>query len=561
MKILDLVQGSDEWLEARLTFMCASEAPAMMDESKFMSRNQLLDLKKGWQSNPNSSFKEALFQEGHESEDKARDITELEECEDFPAVVGMASYSTLTGLLASFDGLAGDESLYLPWEHKGWNETLAENVRNGILEAHYFWQLEHQMLVANCKEIMFTCSDGTETNRVSMMYKSVPERRKALIAGWKQFIIDLDNHILEAKQEMVKTKKESAFPLITFEVTGTQISSNIASCLEMITQKAEVEINRKLESDQDFADKDKLNKATKEARDKLKLLVDDVQGQFVSYAEFAGVAADIDKVLQKMQSQGEKQVKQAKDAKKLDIKSGGEISISMYCQHVNKEINPIRLDSIINCNVDFSSSMKNKRTIESLQNSVDSVVAEFKIAADEVKDKVIANLSTLRELASEHEFLFMDSLDLVKKENADLIAVIKMRISEHKASEEAKLAKIKEDAEIAAKAKIEAEQKAKEEAKVQQQEDIASGDAINQVEEKPVSQRLSERFADVDIAQDEPETFANVNGDKNEPVESYAVQTRHQSMINDVKFWANDYGVINSPLNDLMNILNKYTAT
>lgn len=558
MKILKLVQGSNEWLEARLNHLCASEAPAMMDDSKFMSRNQLLDLKKGWQSNPNSSFKEALFQKGHDSEDSAREILELDELEDYPAVVGMASCSTLEGMLASFDGLAGDHDCFDPWEHKEWNETLAENVRNGVLEPHYFWQLEHQMLVADCNQIKFTCSDGTEEKRVSMVYESVPARRKDLIAGWKQFIIDLDSHLLEAKQEMVKVKKEAAFPLITFDVTGTQITSNIASCLEIITQKAEIEIGRKLESDQDFADKDKLNKATKEARDKLKLLVDDVQGKFVSYAEFAGVAADIDKVLQKMQSQGEKQVLAAKTAKKKAIESGGIIEVNEFIKAINIAINPIQLSSLMNCSVDFSSAMKNKRTIESLQNSVDSVVAEFKIAADEIKHKVVANLLTLRELAGEYEFLFMDSSELVKKDNEDLVAVIKIRIAEHKTAEEANLAKIKEDAEVAAKAKLEAEQKAKDiEAEIVKNATSANPEVkidnvkpyIASVEDgvkTPVKARLASRFESVADSQPENEQAAEV------------IESKHDEMIRRVKFWAKDYGVISSELSDLMNILNQY---
>jgi len=57
MNILPLEPNTDEWLEARLKHFTASEAPAMMNESKFMSRDELLDLKKGWKKNPDSSFK------------------------------------------------------------------------------------------------------------------------------------------------------------------------------------------------------------------------------------------------------------------------------------------------------------------------------------------------------------------------------------------------------------------------------------------------------------------------------------------------------------------------
>ena len=140
----------------------------------------------------------------------------------------------------------------------------------------------------------------------------------------------------------------SPFPLITFEVAGTQITSNVKDVLVAITERAEIEMNRQLDTDQDFADKDKLNKATKTARASLTKLVSDVQGKFVSYSEFAVVAADIDVVLQKMQSQGEKQVKQAKEAKKNLIKITAEKDVADFSASVDKLINPIRINNVYN---------------------------------------------------------------------------------------------------------------------------------------------------------------------------------------------------------------------
>lgn len=454
-KILDLIQGSIEWEEARLNYLCASEAPAVMGESKFMSRNQLLDLKKGWISNPNSSFKEMLFEKGHEHEEMARPIFEFEMAELFHPLV--ASFEVAIDgehilFLASFDGL-GEENGEV-WEHKDWNLTLAENIRNGVLEALYYWQLEHQMLVAGVKEATITCSDGTRSNKVSMIYKSVPKRRKALIAASKQFLIDLKNHVIEAKQEIIIAKKAESFPLITFEVNGTEISSNISTVLNQIQQRSEIEINRILETDQDFADKHKFNKATKQAREDLKVLVTKVQNKFVSYSEFASVAKEIDYVLQQMQSQGEKQVKKAQTDKKKKIEDAAYLVVSNYTLSVDSVINPIRISSLINCNIDFTQAMKNKRTIESLQNAVDSTIATWKIEVDEIRDLVVKNLETLRKLAEGFEPLFMDSTQLVTKDNDALVAIIKVRISEHKESEQKKLDDERE------KIRIEEEEKA-----------------------------------------------------------------------------------------------------
>ena len=104
MKILDLVQGTDEWLEARLNYLCASEAAAMMGESKYMTREDLLALKKGWQANPVDGFKQKLFDSGHESEAAAREILEEETCEPWMPAVGAIEVDGIK-LLASFDGL------------------------------------------------------------------------------------------------------------------------------------------------------------------------------------------------------------------------------------------------------------------------------------------------------------------------------------------------------------------------------------------------------------------------------------------------------------------------
>jgi predicted phage-related endonuclease len=42
MKILNLTQGSPEWLATRAQHFCASDAPAMMGVSKYKTRSDLL---------------------------------------------------------------------------------------------------------------------------------------------------------------------------------------------------------------------------------------------------------------------------------------------------------------------------------------------------------------------------------------------------------------------------------------------------------------------------------------------------------------------------------------
>lgn len=453
MKTLNLAQGSDEWLAARLDYLCASEAPVVMGEFKFMTRNQLLDLKKGWVANPADSFKQRLFDKGHEHEEHARNIFEVEMLEDFPPVVGLTVVNGME-LLASFDGLAGEPEDYKPWEHKDFNETLLSNVRNKVLEPLYYWQLEHQMLVAGCDEIIFMCSDGTLNKRADMIYQSVPERRKQLIEGWQQFLIDLNHHEIEAKQEVVIAAEAEDFPLITYSVEGSMVISNINNCLPLIKERAALEMSRVLESDQDFADKDKLNKATKVAREKIKKIIADVQGEFVSYSEFAQTASKIDSILQKMQSQGEKQVKQQKEAKKQAIINARYESLNSLLEHSDSLIAPMSILRIMQVRAtdlcDFSAAMKGKRTIESWTNAADQELTKAKLKVNEVMSLVIANSAYLKEEASEHGFLFSDAEQLVNQHHSSFTAVVKQRIAEHKKAEEQRLLRIKEQQEAQA---------------------------------------------------------------------------------------------------------------
>lgn len=567
MITLNLVQGTSEWLTARTELFGASEAPAMMNESKFMSRNELLKLKFTGKAKPVSAHLQKIYDKGHATEEMARPIVEGKIDEDLYPVTGQLENSKI---MASFDGLTMMEDT--AFEHKLYNVTLAENVRNGILEMHYVWQLEQQLLVSGAEKVIFVTSDGTEDNYESMEYFSIPERREALIAGWAQFEKDLANYTPEVKKEMVVAEEAEAFPLITFEVTGTQITSNVQNVLTVITERAEIEMNRQLDTDQDFADKDKLNKATKAARASLTKLVSDVQGKFVSYSEFAVVAADIDVVLQKMQSQGEKQVKKAKEAKKNLIKITAEKDVADFSASVDKLINPIRINAIYNGGMpDFDLAMKGKRTIEGLQNAVDSVIAQLKVDVNKVKDKVIANLATLRELAANHEFLFNDSVDLVTKEDDDLINLIKMRICEFEEEEAAKKleekreierqAKAKAEREAAAKlkreaqlirdeerAKVESEQKAiaeklaKEQAKILVKEVIAEKiiEHVSTVEEKPVKQA--------------PKTKVIPEQGRTHSRTEVTELTWHQKMIKQVDQWFDN----NGSHSDLMSILNQY---
>lgn len=494
MKLYDnLVQGSDEWHQVRAEHFTASECPAMMGASKYKSRPQLMKDKKGFKEVISAQLQKR-FDQGHETEEKARELLEFETADSFEAAVASIEIDGLK-LLASLDGLSEDEKTI--FEHKLWNATLVENVRNNVLEPTYYWQLEQQLLVFGADQVLFMVSDGTSNKREIMYYKSAPERREKLIAGWKQFKIDLEGFELKAKQEVVvATCAKNNLPAITYHVTGTEISTNIGVCLEQIKEMAQEEMSKTLETDQDFADKDQLNKDVKKARAALKESISKVRGEFVSYSQFEEIAQDMDVVLQKMQSHGEKQVKQAKDVKKQSIKSDGEKSVSEYVKECDLKIKPMSLSAITGFFMpDFDLAMKNKRTIESLENAVSESVANLKIEINQAMDRIVPNLQYLRDNAVGYKFLFSDSQQLVNQDAEPFQAIIKSRIADHKKGEEDRLEEERKriQAEEEEKAQREAQAKLDEEREKIRKEEQVKAQAEQQAKTDKEAEELAER--------------------------------------------------------------------
>ena len=457
MKILELVQGSAEWLSVRLSHFTASEAPAMMGASKYMSRDELLTLKKTGVSKEVTAHQQALFDKGHAAEDAAREIIELDNFIVMPPLVAFLQIDELD-LLASLDGYL--EHNNEPWEHKLFNQGLADNVRNNVLEPHYYWQLEHQMLVCNATDCSFTCSDGTEENAVHMRYQSVPERREALIAGWKQFAKDLAVHEVKAKTEKVIANEIQALPKLEIALTGNVSASNLAvykdTALTFIQS-----VKTDLATDQDFVDAASAIKFFNNGEKEL----DAVKERALSDTADIKVLFDtLDELKEEMRQKRltlNKLVKTRKEEIRTEISLKARQDFSQFMLEVSERINGIQINHVV---ADFDSAMKGKSSIDSLQNAVDTEMSQLKIEVEQSATLIRTNLDSFTELASNHKHLFADTLQLVHKENDDVINLIKARISEYEEQEKIKAEEqrkaIQAEEERKAQAKLAAEQKA-----------------------------------------------------------------------------------------------------
>tara|TARA_R110000823_G_scaffold78797_1_gene179576 strand:+ start:1224 stop:2750 length:1527 start_codon:yes stop_codon:yes gene_type:complete len=507
-----------------------------------------------------------LFDAGHNTEDQARELLEFETFETLNPIVCTLEVEGLP-LLASLDGIFEDGKTI--FEHKLWNETLAENVRNNVLEPTYYWQLEQQLLVTEAERALFVVSDGTAEKREKMYYVSVPERRLKLIAGWHEFKKDLEFHEVKAKQETVVAREQESFPVIKCSVEGSMVTSNLGEYIPVIKKLADEQMKLVLETDQDFADKEAFNKNVKAGRATLKTKATDIEKQFKSLAEFNGFVEQADLILQKLQSHGEKQVKQSKEAKKVSIINNVYTEFNKHLAKLSEEINKVQITQVV---VDFEAVMKGKRSFEKMEEAVNSELVNAKLEADAIAQVIRKNLDSLSEMAKDHKFLFSDHAMLLLKDNDDLVNLIKLRITDHEEAEKIRLDKIKEDAEIAAVAKIKADFLKKEndhsealEINTRKEEQRIANEQAETVVQGTVGEVI---LTDKTIEVNTQEQGDNFSFDE-KPVETQTRKvhgssitkrelTPHEEQLSRVKFWANQYGVHGGMYSDLLNILNQY---
>ncbi|WP_137971981.1 YqaJ viral recombinase family protein [Pseudomonas sp. F(2018)] len=466
MQVHNVQQGTPEWHALRANHFTASEAPAMMGASKYQSRTDLLTQKKTGIVPEVTAAQQNLFDLGHATEEMARPLVEELIGEELFPIVG-----TSGNLLASLDGatMLGDTL----FEHKLWNEKVASQVRTGELEPHYYWQLEQQLLVSGAERVIFVCSDGTRENFASMEYRPVPGRAEQLIAGWKQFEEELAEFVpQETKVEAVGLAPEQ-LPALRVEVTGMVKASNLDE-FKRHALAVLGSINTTLESDQDFADADKTVKWCGDVEERLELVKQQILGQTTDIDQVFRTIDEISAQTRAKRLELNKMVESRKKSIREEIVISATKALQDHIDQINATLGgKIRMPRVP---ADFANAIKGKKTVASLQEAADTELARAKIEASRIADGIRANIASLNELARAHAFLFHDAQDLVLKANDDLVALIKLRISEHEAAEAEKRRLAAEQAEREAEAERQllAQQQEPAPVQVQQVEQIYS---------------------------------------------------------------------------------------
>jgi len=435
--MLTLAPNSPEWHAHREKCFNASEAPMMMNCFPNVKRSELLKYKATGKWPEVTRFQQKIFDDGHEFEDTARPwAEEIFETDLFQQVI----CAEIDGLLlsASYDGLCIFE--IESFEHKTLNIQNIENFDNDVIALYYRVQMEQQLILSGAQRVLFMASNGIKETMRHAFYETDPKLRQDIIDGWQQFRIDLQNYVIPDEVVKVIAPKIEALPALNIEIHGGIKTSNVdlfkTSSIEFIKK-----INTDLKTDEDFATAEETVKFLKTTRDKIKLVKQQAISQTVDIETLFNTLDWLDSQFQSNHSTLQKLVKAEKENKKNELCNKAKEILTEFIRDTNQRLKR----PCIAIDVNFREVIKGKRTISSIQNEIDSALAESKIKVKRRETIIQVNLDYYRGSAKDHEFLFQDLNQLFDKDAETFTFLVDSRIDEFKEAEKIRIKKELDD--------------------------------------------------------------------------------------------------------------------
>ena len=470
MKIHNVTQGSPEWHALRARCRNASELAAVRGRSKYQKRTDLIRIKATGITPDIDDATQRLFDRGHEAEAKARVIVEQMIGEDLYPVVATTDDEYL---LASSDGsnMLGS----LGFEHKLLSESLVAQIRAGQLDPHYTDQMDQQFAVFGFEKIIFACSDGTPENFYSMEYTGNPESIARIRADWAQFEKDLANYEFPEEKQVLVADVVKDLPAVMVQVYGSvSIVDNFALFEVALRDFIDNKLVRSPQTDQDFVDLDEQIKSLKKAEDALDAAEVQMIAQVASVDSMKRTKDMLHKLARDNRLMAEKLLKAEKENRKAEIVTAANREFSDHLATLLKRVGvPIPVTG------SFGEAVKGLKSLDSMRDKVATALANAKIEANAIADRIDANRKTVEDMS-----LFPDFAQVCTKAPDDFVALLAMRTAARKEAEEKRLAEERERirAEEQAKAQREAaevlrKQQEAEAARIDEQRPLAKPDA------------------------------------------------------------------------------------
>ena len=432
METLDLIQGSPQWAAHRATHFNASDAPAMLGCSPYKTRTELLhELHTGIAPTVDAAT-QRRFDDGHRFEALARPIAEEIMGEDLYPVVGSDGE-----LSASFDGLNMPETRAA--EHKSLNDEIRAALPHQGRDSHlhndatklgkvYRVQMEQQLMVSKAEENLFSATKWEGDNLVEerhAWYRSDPALRAEILAGWQQFALDLAAYVPQEVTVAPVAAPQMGLPAVVIKVEGSIALVDNLPAIGVALNAYIASINKKPESDQDFANLEATVKHLKAFEEALGASEENALAQVGSVDAMRKTVALYRELASSNRLLVDKLVKAEKENRRTAIVGD---AVAELVTHVRKLNERLGQPFMPNTTADFQGVIKGLKSLDSMKDKVATELACAKIVANAMADHIQANMQKL--VAVGDKVSFPDAATLVLKAPDDLAAIIAQRVAE-----------------------------------------------------------------------------------------------------------------------------------
>lgn len=436
MRIHDLAQGSPEWQAFRLNHHGASEAAVMLGLSTKATRSDLLRIKHtGIPREFSDWVQENIFDHGHRAEAMARPLVEEIIGEDLYPVTG-SDEDEGGHLSASCDGLTMLQDT--AFEHKQWNAELAASVAAGIVPDEHLPQCQQVMMITGASRVIFTVSDGTKENFV---YTEVYPDEKwfaRIRAGWAQLDRDLADYELPDAQPAVVAEAVSALPAVMVQISGQiDVRENFKVFEAALRDFLDNRLIREPQTDQEFADLDLQIKAMKKAED----MLDGAEAMMLAQIQTVDQAKRQKDMLVKLvrdnRLMAEKLMASEKERRRAEKVVAARKAYTNHIAELQRDIIDLNLPLVM---PDFAAAIKGLKTMTSIQDKLDTALANAKSEADTLAADWRAKMNWFRDnVEPEYRALFRDLDDLISMAAKHFEMTVVSRVDQHIKAEESRL--------------------------------------------------------------------------------------------------------------------------
>ncbi|NDZ11527.1 YqaJ viral recombinase family protein [Variovorax sp. WS11] len=502
----DLVQGVPAWDEFRLTHFGASEIAAVLGLSKTTTRTELLRAKKtGIAKEFGDWLQRNVLDRGHEIEALARPLAV-----EFAGVDGFYPATASIGRIsASSDGL--DMLDETAWECKSLNAQNGPIVRAGQVPEEHMPQCQQVLMVTGADRLLFTVSDGTRENTFHVWVEPDTTWFDRIRAAWAQFEIDLAAYVPVEIKERPAAEVTLALPALVIHAKGEITTSNMKEYGDALTRRlAEVRAIQ-LVTDQDFSNAKESAKLLRENIQQAKHAKEAMLAQTVTVGEAARMIDSWCEDMRQTALKLEQDVEREDRVKKAAMLAKARTDYEAH-------IEALKVDTggpwIVLPSPDWPGAIKSKRSFASMQDALDTMLANAKIVADESARKIRASLACMAEEGKGYEFLLADRLAHIGKPVEDVRILVRARITEHKATEERRAAELAERE----RARIRAEEEDRARAQAAREQQDREAAERREREEAEGRKRQQEQEAAAREQQERQQTLARTEPQREAPV-------------------------------------------